>query len=99
MVCTHALYNEVWAGSLDLSVAELPEAMKHKRRKASKSREHRKNLSPGGLRSQIGVYAAGGQRGPPPQMRTWCCGTGSGNQLWKIGRRGGDMVKRMSAAP
>ena len=30
MVCTHTLYNEVWAGSLDLSVTELPEAMKRK---------------------------------------------------------------------
>ena len=27
MVCTHTLYNEVWAGSLDLSVTELPEAI------------------------------------------------------------------------
>ena len=25
MVCTHTLYNEVWAGNLDLSVTELPE--------------------------------------------------------------------------
>jgi len=31
MVCTHTLYNEVWAGSLDLSVTELPEAMKRTR--------------------------------------------------------------------
>ena len=34
MVCTHTLYNEVWAGSLDLSVTELPEAMKRKQQKA-----------------------------------------------------------------
>ena len=33
MVCTHTLYNEVWAGNLDLSVTELPEAMKRKRHK------------------------------------------------------------------
>ena len=44
MVCTHTLYNEVWAGSLDLSVTELPEAMKRKRHKASKPREHKKNF-------------------------------------------------------
>ena len=27
MVCTRTLYNEAWAGSLDLSVTELPEAI------------------------------------------------------------------------
>lgn len=42
MVCTHTLYNEVWAGSLDLSVTELPEAMKRKQHKDSKPREHKK---------------------------------------------------------
>ena len=42
MVCTHTLYNEVWAGNLDLSVTELPEAMKRKRHKDSKPREHKK---------------------------------------------------------
>ena len=44
MVCTHTLYNEVWAGNLDLSVTELPEAMKRKQRKDSKPREHKKNF-------------------------------------------------------
>ena len=44
MVCTHTLYNEVWAGSLDLSVTELPEAMKRKQHKGSKPREHKKNF-------------------------------------------------------
>ena len=44
MVCTHTLYNEVWAGSLDLSVTELPEAMKRKQHKGSKSREHKKSF-------------------------------------------------------
>ena len=44
MVCTHTLYNEIWAGSLDLSVTELPEAMKRKQHKDSKSREHKKNF-------------------------------------------------------
>ena len=44
MVCTHTLYNEVWAGSLDLSVTELPEAMKRKQHKDSKLREHKKNF-------------------------------------------------------
>ena len=42
MVCTNTLYNEVWAGNLDLSVTELPEAMKRKRHKDSKPREHKK---------------------------------------------------------
>ena len=44
MVCTHTLYNEGWAGSLDLSVTELPEAMKRKQHKDSKPREHKKNF-------------------------------------------------------
>ena len=43
MVSTHTLYNEVWAGNLDLSVAELPEALKRKRHKDSKPREHKKH--------------------------------------------------------
>lgn len=43
MVCTHTLYNEVWAGNLDLSVTELPEAVKRKQHKGSKPREHRKD--------------------------------------------------------
>ena len=33
MVCTRTLYNEVWASNLDLSVTELPEAMKRKTKK------------------------------------------------------------------
>ncbi len=40
MVCTHTLYNEVWAGNLDLSVTELPEAMKRGRYKDSVSILH-----------------------------------------------------------
>jgi IS30 family transposase len=44
MVCTRTLYNEVWAGSLDLSVTELPEAMKRKQHKGSKPREHKKSF-------------------------------------------------------
>ena len=44
MVCTRTLYNEVWAGNLDLSVTELPEAMKRKQHKDSKPREHKKNF-------------------------------------------------------
>lgn len=43
MVCTHTLYNEVWAGNLDLSVTDLPEAMKRKRHKDYKPREHKKH--------------------------------------------------------
>lgn len=42
MVCTHTLYNEVWAGNLSLSVTELPEAMKRKQHKGSKPRENKK---------------------------------------------------------
>lgn len=44
MVCTRTLYNEVWAGSLDLSVTELLKAMKRKQHKDSKPREHRKSF-------------------------------------------------------
>mgnify|MGYP002727750682 CR=1 len=47
MVCTHTLYNEVWAGNLDLSVTELPEALKRKKHKASKPRENKKNYGNG----------------------------------------------------
>ena len=43
MVCTHTLYHEVWAGNLDFSVTELPEAIKRKRHKDSKPRERKKN--------------------------------------------------------
>ncbi|EJW90977.1 Transposase, IS30 family, partial [gut metagenome] len=43
MVCTRTLYNEVWAGNLDLSVTELPEALKRKRHKESKPREYKKH--------------------------------------------------------
>ncbi len=42
MVCTHTLYNEIWAGNLDLSVTELPEAMKRRQHKSSKPRENKK---------------------------------------------------------
>lgn len=31
MVCTKTLYNEIWAGNLDISVMELPEALKRKK--------------------------------------------------------------------
>lgn len=41
MVCTHTLYNEVWAGHLDLSITELPEAIKRKKRKKSELHEGR----------------------------------------------------------
>lgn len=47
MVCTHTLYNEVWAGNLNLSVTELPEALKRKKHKASKPRENKKNYGNG----------------------------------------------------
>lgn len=42
MVSTRTLYNEIWAGHLLLSVTELPEAIKRKRRKESKPRERKK---------------------------------------------------------
>lgn len=31
MVCTKTLYNEIWAGNIDISVMELPEALKRKK--------------------------------------------------------------------
>lgn len=43
MVCTHTLYNEVWAGSFPLTITELPEAIKRKQHKDSKRRENKKN--------------------------------------------------------
>ena len=43
MICTRTLYHEIWAGNLDLSVTELPEAVKRKRNKGSKPREHKKS--------------------------------------------------------
>ena len=42
MVCTKTLYNEVWAGNLDLSVMELPEALKRKKHHKN-TRKHKKN--------------------------------------------------------
>ena len=36
MVCAKTLYNEIWAGNIDISVIELPEALKRKK--------HRKNV-------------------------------------------------------
>lgn len=39
MICTKTLYNEIWAGNLDLSVMELPEAIKRKKHR----RNTRKN--------------------------------------------------------
>ena len=50
------LYNEVWAGNLDLSVTELPEALKRKKHKASKPRENKKTTamaSPSDLKLQL----------------------------------------------
>ena len=44
MVCTHTLYNEAWAGTISLGVMELPEAMKRKRNKATKSRDNKKKF-------------------------------------------------------
>ena len=54
MVCTHTLYNEVWAGNLSLSIMELPEAMKRKRNKATKPYENKKKFGKSiDLRPQI----------------------------------------------
>ena len=47
MVCTHTLYNEVWAGKLSLTATELPEALKRKQHKASLARENKKNYGNG----------------------------------------------------
>ena len=43
MVCTHTLYNEVWAGNLPIGITELPEAIKRKRTRSAKSRKNKKN--------------------------------------------------------
>lgn len=43
MVCTHTLYNEVWAGTYALKVTELPDALKRKQHKNSKPRENKKS--------------------------------------------------------
>ena len=83
MVCTHTLYNEVWAGSLDLSVAELPEAMKRKQHKDSKPREHKRasaRTSPRDLRSRlcasrrdIGKVTLSWARGPVKRLLSSPC--------------------------
>lgn len=43
MVCTHTLYNEVWAGNLSIVVTELPEATKRKQHKKTKPQENKKS--------------------------------------------------------
>ena len=45
MVCTKTLYNEVWAGNLDLSVMELPEALKRKKHHKN-TRKNKKTTEP-----------------------------------------------------
>ena len=42
MVCTHTLYNELWAGGLPLSLTEVPEALKRKQAKEKHPRENKK---------------------------------------------------------
>lgn len=42
MVCTHTLYNELWARNLPLSVTEVPEALKRKQAKGTQPRENKK---------------------------------------------------------
>lgn len=44
MVCTHTLYNEVWAGNLPIGIMELPEAIKRKQARPAKPRKNRKNF-------------------------------------------------------
>lgn len=44
MVCTHTLYNEVWAGNLSLGVMELPEAIKRKQHKGAEPRKNKKKF-------------------------------------------------------
>ena len=44
MVCTHTLYNEVWAGNLPIGIMELPEAVKRKHSHPSHPRKNRKNF-------------------------------------------------------
>lgn len=43
MVCTHTLYNELWAGNLPLSVTEVPEALKRRQAKKKQTRENKKD--------------------------------------------------------
>lgn len=42
MVCTHTLYNELWAGNLPLYLTEVPEALKRKQAKEKHPRENKK---------------------------------------------------------
>ena len=44
MVCTRTLYKEAWAGNLPIGIMELPEAVKRKHSRPSKSRENKKNF-------------------------------------------------------
>ena len=44
MVCTHTLYNEVWAGNLPIGIMELPEAVKRKRSQPSNPCKNKKKL-------------------------------------------------------
>lgn len=43
MVCTRTLYHEIWAGNLELSITELPEAIKRKQNSRSRPHQRKKN--------------------------------------------------------
>jgi len=42
MVCTHTMYNAVWAGLISITPTDLPEALKRKQRTGKRSREHKR---------------------------------------------------------
>ena len=42
MVCTHTLYNELWAGNLPISLTEVPEALKRRQVKENRPRKNKK---------------------------------------------------------
>ena len=43
MVCTHTLYNAMWAGHLPITPNDVPQALKRKSRKTKQSRNRQKN--------------------------------------------------------
>jgi len=42
MVCTHTMYNAVWAELISITPTDLPEALKRKQRTEKRSREHKR---------------------------------------------------------
>jgi len=42
MICTHTMYNAVWAGLISITPTDLTEALKRKQRTEKRSREHKR---------------------------------------------------------